>query len=307
MGGGSSVIRRSPAQKSNAEFTSSLRSNFADAQAAAHHEHSKQPNGHSSRPLPYSSWTTRQRDTIFVPSIDFENSGLAEDRPQYEVTIKLFFLPNKPASDRCAQSREAINLVLKELHISSIDLLIVSYPGIAFDADDEEEQPDAEAPNSEDALRADAHAESIEAMIETWKCLEQFHDEGVIGRLGVSEFGTQRLSRFLKKARIRPSVNQINVRDCCVVPKPLIVYAKQEKIELLTHSDCTNILPRETMVELLGHGEGGAGVLGGNAEGSLQGDAEPQWVIKYTAVVKDRGVIENKGYFAAVEIQDSRC
>lgn len=305
MGTGSSLIRRSPAQKSNAEFTSSLRSNFAEAQAAAHHEHSQQPNANASKSLPYSSWTTRQHDSIFIPSISFENSGLAEDRPQYEITVKLFFLPNKPASDRCAQSREAINLVLKELHISSIDLLIVSYPGIAFDADDEDEQGPGDS-NSEDALKADAHAESIDAMIETWKCLEQFHDEGVIGRLGVSEFGTQRLSRFLKKARIRPSVNQINVRDCCVVPKPLIVYAKQEKIELLTHSDCTNILPRETMVELLGGGEGGAGILGTGVEGGIERDAEPQWVIKYTAVVKDRGVIENKGYFAAAEIQDSR-
>ena len=99
----------------------------------------------------------------------------------------------------------------------------------------------------------------------------------------------------------RQSVDQINVRDCCVVPKSLIVYAKGEKIDLLTHSDNTNILPRDALSDLLGHGESGAGILG---KGGLQGDAEPQWVIKYTAVVKDRGVIENKGYFGAVEIQD---
>lgn len=34
----------------------------------------------------------------------------------------------------------------------------------------------------------------------------------------------------------------------------------------------------------------------------LRGDIEPQWVVKYTAVVRDRGVIENKGYFAMAEI-----
>jgi glutamate--cysteine ligase regulatory subunit len=34
----------------------------------------------------------------------------------------------------------------------------------------------------------------------------------------------------------------------------------------------------------------------------LQGEIEPQWVVKYTAVVKDRGVIENKGYFALAEV-----
>jgi glutamate--cysteine ligase regulatory subunit len=31
---------------------------------------------------------------------------------------------------------------------------------------------------------------------------------------------------------------------------------------------------------------------------------EPQWVVKYTAVVKDRGVVENKGYFAVAELYD---
>jgi len=295
MGGGPSIIRR-PAEKSNTELTSSLRSIFAEAQAAAQEESSEQPDGSANHP-PYTAWTTKQDTTVYVPSVDFDNSGLAEERSQYEITVKLFFLPNKPASDRCTQSREAIKLVLKELHMPSIDLLIVSYPGISFDADDEEDGED------EAALNADAHAESISSMIETWRCLEQFHDEGVISRLGVSEFGTERLSRFLKRSRIRPGVNQINVRDCCVVPKALILYAKEQKIDLLTHSDCTNILPKDTVNELLGHTGSGAGILGGDG---LKGEAIPQWVIKYTAVVKDRGVIESKGYFAAVEVQDRR-
>ena len=42
----------------------------------------------------------------------------------------------------------------------------------------------------------------------------------------------------------------------------------------------------------------------GNDEG-LRGDVEPQWVVKYTAVVKDRGVVESKGYFAVAELRDS--
>jgi glutamate--cysteine ligase regulatory subunit len=41
----------------------------------------------------------------------------------------------------------------------------------------------------------------------------------------------------------------------------------------------------------------------GNEDG-LKGDVEPQWVVKYTAVVKDRGVVENKGYFAVAELKD---
>ena len=38
----------------------------------------------------------------------------------------------------------------------------------------------------------------------------------------------------------------------------------------------------------------------------LQGNLTPLWVVKYTAFVKDRGVIENKGYFAGAELHEER-
>lgn len=243
---------------------------------------------------------------MFIPSSTFSVPGLAEERSQYEITVKLFFLPNKPASCRCAQTRRAIDLVLQELSVPSIDLLIVSYPGISFDAEDEDGESASELGSQTDNEGAgEAKPEDIESMINTWECLEQLHDKGIIDRLGLSEFGSDRLSKFLAKARVRPAVNQINVRDCCVVPKPLILYAKSEKIELLTHNDCSNILPRGTVRELLGQGARGAGILADESKGvaeGIKGEIAPQWVIKYTAVVKDRGVIENKGYFALAEV-----
>lgn len=310
---GASVIRRPSAQKSNTEFISSLRTNFSLAQQRAAHNPDTNgvvPNGTAHKPRPpFRNWCALDGDVVYIPGIDFSRRGLAEERPQYEITVKLFFLPNKPASCRCAQTREAVGLVLKELHVPSIDLLIVSYPGISFDAEDEDDNDTEETTNKsameEAELSADARAEDVDTMIKTWQCLEELHDEGVIGRIGVSEFGTDRLSKFLKKARVRPSVNQINVRDCCVVPKPLILFAKQEKVELLTHNDCTNILPRGTTREMLGSGPGGAGVLAGDGDeaSGLDGDVEPQWVSKYTAVVKNRGVIESKGYFALAELR----
>ncbi|EON63970.1 hypothetical protein W97_03199 [Coniosporium apollinis CBS 100218] len=310
MGGGPSIIRRPSVEKSNTELTTALRANFLVSQQAAA---SSTSNGASTTPskLSYQAWTAREDSTLYIPTLDFAHSGLAEERSQYDITVKLFYLPGVPSSRRCAQTREAIDLVLRELHVPSIDLLIVSFPGFSFDADDEEDdalsEPDGEVdgiPEDGSGSESGVGAEDIDTMIETWRSLEKLHDEGIISRLGVSEFGTARLARFLGKTRIRPSVDQINVRDCCVVPKPLILYAKQEKIELLTHNDCTNILPRGTLRELLGSGEKGVGVLAGpSGEGEgLRGDVEPQWVVKYTAVVKDRGVVENKGYFAVAEL-----
>jgi len=239
-----------------------------------------------------------------VPAIDFSQDGLAEERSQYDITVKLFYLPNVPSSNRCAQTREAINLVLKQLHVSSVDLLIVSFPGISFDADSEDEEESDFTLSGGSEAESGIEVEDINSMIEAWRVLEGLHKEGLITRLGVAEFGTLRLTRFLSKALIRPEVDQINVRDCCVVPEPLIKYAKQEKIELLTHNDCTDILPPGTLRELLGPAPKGSGVLADpeNESDGLHGDVRPQWVIKYTAVIKDRGVIENKGYFALAEI-----
>lgn len=90
------------------------------------------------------------------------------------------------------------------------------------------------------------------------------------------------------------------------MPPPLTKLAKEKGIELFTHHDSTDILPSGTLRELLGQGPQGAGVLadeGSNASG-LKGEIIPEWVVKYTAFVKDRGVIENKGYFASAETVD---
>lgn len=305
MSGGPSITRRPASEKSNVELINSLRSNFEATKQAfepvfngsIHHE-KKGPHNTDRNNPPFTAWTTRDDNVIYVPSIDFSQTGLAEERSDYDVTVKLFFLPNISASERSAHTEEAILMVLKELRISSIDLLIGSFAGVSFDADDEEDTESSEEGNSKDP-------EDTENIIETWRAFEKLHAEGVVLQIGLAEFGSERLKKFLPRTQVRPSVNQINIRDCCVVPSSLIQYAKQEKIELLTHNDCTNILPPGTLRELLGAGKYGAGVLAGPEEDSqgLNGEIEPQWVVRYTAVVRDRGVIENKGYFAMAKLR----
>jgi glutamate--cysteine ligase regulatory subunit len=305
VSGGASGIGR-PTAKSDSELTTSLRTNFKSQRADASTTDPSQPG----TPTSFKSWTSQEEDTLYIPSLD-TSSGLAEERSAYDITVKLFYLPKIPASRRCIHTKEAIDLVLKELHVESIDLLIVSFPNIVFDADDESEDESASDPDttSEGCDGVLGQPEDIPTMLKTWRTIETLHDAGTVSKLGLAEFGTQRLTKFLKEARIRPSVDQINVRDCCVVPRPLIMFAKQERIELLTHSDCTNILPTGTLRELLGPGDKGVGVLTSTTEGvedeleALKGDVEPQWVIKYTAVVKDRGIVENKGYFAVAELK----
>ncbi|MCJ1398550.1 hypothetical protein MMC11_001750 [Xylographa trunciseda] len=306
MNGGPSIIRRPTSEKSNTELTNSLRANFLASKPAFTPDSDGNRNSNSSsdglepcklHATHREKWISREGDAIYVPTIDFTTSGLFEERSEYDITVKLFFLPSTKTSESSSHTQEAISLVLKELHVPSIDLLIISFQGVSFDADDDEDE-DIEGDQNQETKH-------LNDMVETWRALEELHAKGVVAQIGLAEFGSERLKKFLPRTNIRPSVDQINVRDCCVVPKSLILYAKQEKIELLTHNDCTNILPKGTVRDLLGSGDQGVHLLAGSPEGSdeLSGEVEPQWVVKYTAVIRDRGVIENKGYFAMAELR----
>lgn len=316
MRGGSS-IRRSPTSKSNTELISSLRSNFNEHSTIDETQVNGNGNGNGHginygqvAKHNYRAWTKRTQDTIEVPALDFTDSALQEEREQYDITVKLFFLPGRSPESRQEQTKEALALVKSELHIESIDLLIVSFPGIYFD--EEEDCPDKLSTRGQ----IEAEPEPLEGQVEAWKAIEALYKEGVVRRLGVAEFGKERLEMFLEKVMVKPSVDQINLRDCCSVPKDLMAFAKSKGVELLVHNDCSNILPRGTTQELLGLE--GAGMLTEPSKASnkrktlhnedddtpkgLVGEVQPQWVVKYTAVVKNRGVIENKGYFAAATL-----
>ncbi|KAL8708678.1 MAG: hypothetical protein Q9220_006503 [cf. Caloplaca sp. 1 TL-2023] len=246
----------------------------------------------------YTHWTSSENDCFHIPSETFQSTMLSEERSEYGITVKLFLLPKSLFTDWRHHLQDAIAGVLKELGIASVDLLIVSFPGISFDVDTEDRGECG--PN---AMQV-SEEQLFDIMLDAWKEVELLKSNGVVHQIGLAEFGRERLQKFLPRTRQRPTVNQINVRDCCVVPKAMMAYAKAENLELLTHSDCTNILPQGTLRELLGNGPTGAGVLAGPdpEDRGLRGDLRPDWVVKYTAVVRDRGVIENKGYIASAEL-----
>jgi glutamate--cysteine ligase regulatory subunit len=108
--------------------------------------------------------------------------------------------------------------------------------------------------------------------------------QGKVASLGIAEFGILRLDSFLPHIEVRPSIDQINLRDCCDVPTDLLEYTKQAGMKLMPHMDEDDPLPGDTLQQVLDELEVKERVI------------ELRWVVKYTAVVKERGVIENKGY-----------
>ncbi|KAK0719521.1 NADP-dependent oxidoreductase domain-containing protein [Lasiosphaeris hirsuta] len=310
VSGGPSIIRKSGAYRSNLELTHSLRSSFLAAQqdyaadaysaSSSDSDNAASTNGSGSANgngfhYSASAWTAHEGGVLYVPRIDWSLAGLQEEPAQYDITAKLFFLATAPVSKRAQYAKEALDLVLKELRVPSVDLLVASFPGMSFDGDCEWEADKLNATQGDDEEEA-----------ATWPAVEELYRQGLVKRLGIAEFGSEKLARFLKRVQLRPAVNQINIKNCCNVPPPLVKLAKEQGIDLLVHSDCTDILSRGTLRELLGQGPRGAGVLADSDSGGngLQGDLAPQWVVKYTAVVRDRGVIENKGYFAGAGLAE---
>jgi glutamate--cysteine ligase regulatory subunit len=313
MSGGPSIFRHQVREKSNAEFLNSLRENIASTQDAvtyakceqtlltngAGHDHDACPKI-SPRSLSLSEWTSRDDNVLMIPSMDWSTTGLREERSKYNVTVKIFVLPSMPADNAPGQIVEAIRLVCRELRIESIDLVVASFPNMRFEAGCEVTAAARdEAPQLQDS-------ESLLEVQAVWKALENLHTTGLVAELGVSEFGTTDLKTFIPMTVVKPTVDQINVTDCCNPPTALVKFCKTEGIRLLMHTDCTNILPSGTLRELLGQGENGFAVLADSSGGTdgLPGDVEPWFVVKYTAIVIDRGVIENKGYFAVADLKD---
>ena len=303
INGGTSIVRRPASEKSNVELVNGLRSNFtASMEASMPAENGdvvdaagiqsaiKHPR------IPYTLWTNMDNGCLNVPANNPEVLGLTEERSDYDITVKFFLLPKTLFSDWRRHLHDAIAAVLQELSVDSVDLLITSFPGVSFDIDSEEK-----GGCGSNKIQA-TEPELIDAIMDVWDAVETMHLKGIALKTGVAEFGCERLKELLSRAHHRPMVNQINVRDACEVPQPIMDLAKQERIELLTHNDCANILPQGTLRELLGGGPNGAGVLASPNVGNkgLDGDLNPEWVVKYTAVVRDRGVIEHKGYFASV-------
>jgi glutamate--cysteine ligase regulatory subunit len=103
--------------------------------------------------------------------------------------------------------------------------------------------------------------------------------------LGIAEFGILRLGSFLPHIDIHPSIDQINLRDCCDVPTDLLEYTKKAGIKLMPHMDEDDPLPGATLQQVLDELDVKERVT------------DLRWVAKYTAIVKERGVVENKGFF----------
>ncbi|KAJ9586848.1 hypothetical protein L9F63_019567, partial [Diploptera punctata] len=184
----------------------------------------------------------------------------SEERKGLKVSVKVFI-----SSLEKEALIEALDSVFAALHTSCIDSLVLAYPC-----------------KTEPSLL-------LPGLKELWQVLEEYVDKQKLISIGVSDVETDVFIALHGWARIKPSIIQINLASCCVVPPALQTFTKENDVQLLTHSDPFEILPRVALNE----------VFGSDAEDNLN-SVDLYWALRFQVHVKCRGVLSSKGYLLSV-------
>ena len=200
----------------------------------------------------------KAQTSLAVHVVDEAVNPIVDQRESLKYTIKLFLsFPLCPN-----ETKSAIEYVLTRLGLNYVESVVVGFPDsleVALEGDD---------------------------VLKVWSALEELVDDGMILSLGVSDMNVEQLESLCSYVRVKPTVDQISSTSCCAIPEDLKAFASEHDIQLLMHSDRKEILPAEDLRAVV-------------AETSHAKDGEgwsPSWVVRYSSLVKGRGVIKSKGY-----------
>lgn len=181
------------------------------------------------------------------------------ERNDLKLTVKIF-LYNMDFD----ALRTAFDVALEELQTEFIETIILSVP---------------EEYRSSDSLYS------------YWQVLEKLVDEKKVLTLGVSNLNVDQLDNLYNIAIIKPSLNQVNITSCCVIPPELSQYAKDHDIQLNSHHD-VDLLSDESILQQI--------ISESSSSNEHTMGWKASWVTRYNIVIKDRGVIQSKGYIVDI-------
>lgn len=186
------------------------------------------------------------------------------ERHEVKVTVKVFICT--PQSPNVIQ--EAVNKVLNELGTSYVETLLLSLSPT-------EEEEDSDTPSM-----------TLEKIQPYWEVMEELVGCQKVLSVGICDLNKEVLEDLYTWSKVKPVINQVNLESCCVMPKELTEYAKEINVQLLTHNDSPVFLTKERLQETL-H----------SVSTDRDSDAwSPQWAVRYSGIIKCRGIIKMKGY-----------
>lgn len=179
-----------------------------------------------------------------------------EDRVNLKLTVKVFL-----ECFSCEALKMAISKAMAQLDVSFIDSVILALP------------------SSSSQYRV-----SLDEIKPLWVVLEELVQNGKVLTIGISDLDTGQLTELHQWAQMKPSVNQVNLESCCVMPPEMTAFAKENDIQLLTHSDPKVLLPQDLFEKSLE-----PVVLSPSGW-------KASWIVRYSVVMMRRGIMQNKGY-----------
>ena len=109
------------------------------------------------------------------------------------------FITSKVWNDQHREVRKACKKSLTDLGLSYIDLYFVHWPF-----------PNYHAPGCDgDSRNPDSKPFSVDEFMDTWKQLEELHDEGVVKAIGMSNMTVTKLDKVLPLCRIKPAALEL--------------------------------------------------------------------------------------------------
>lgn len=246
---------------------------------------------------------------------------MTESRKNLKLTVKLFVVNSGP---ECV--KEALNLVGEKLRTRHVETLILSLPGTAYggsftyggligafweaaemqtdftfndlahhtechvgapSVEDWSFQQGAELANgdsSQEGPRGGSGPVSDDSRGASFSTSRDVH---ISWTIGLADLDAKSLKDVYDHATEKPALDQIGSDACCSPPEDLVALCKEKDIQLLSHNDPREILSEEALFEILSANFDHKKDLIGWRVG---------WVVRYSAVVKCRGIIHTKGY-----------
>ncbi|PVU95076.1 hypothetical protein BB561_002043 [Smittium simulii] len=238
-----------------------------------------------------------------------------------QVTAKLFF---NEYLDFASVERfekyilDAISLITQHLKVGTVHRLILSFPNITSSVSNQ----------SYDLFQA--------AFIKLLAKIEKLHSNKLVENLGVADFSFEQLRALqLLAPKLLPNINQINVSNAQSIDTALVDFCSSNSIELLAHKDSyttiTSNPSKPDPSKLRDCSQAGSDTQSSSfneipllssqfftnlkksnyfkliapktSNTMLPISITPSFVIKYTAIIKNRSIIRSKGYISSLQSQ----
>ncbi|XP_072245673.1 glutamate--cysteine ligase regulatory subunit [Leuresthes tenuis] len=206
---------------------------------------------------------TDLQETLVCSIPEAADAITPEEREEVKVSVKLFLCESGQSA-----IRDAVEMACQNLAVSQLDSVIIAPPG----------------PQEGDG-------QTLAHLQPAWEELEALVSSQKIAAIGTSDLDKDLLEQLYNWAQVKPSSNQVNLASCCVMPPDLTAFAKEFDIQLLTHNDPKELMSADTFQEAMRAGVQDLSIT----------DWRLEWVLRYSVIVKSRGIIKSKGYLVSAK------